>query len=165
MRHNERKGWRTYVSYTQGDANDLLNIKSSPLCVCLCLLNVPDIWQSGSMEDESHSKPSTSTSASLHRHMDSHHIQVNTEEHAFKAGALCFVALSIILYNPGLHTHTQTLTHTDVWTTTAASDLDSFSICWHFDWIGKWAPLKNTYHPWHASFLSLEAGVGLQDWV
>lgn len=123
MRHNERKGRRTYVSYTQGDANDLLNIKSSPLCVCLCSLNVPDIWRSGSMEDESHSKPSTSTSASLHRHMDSHHIQVNTEEQTLgslmwmtvrcftpiKAGALCFVALSIILYNPGQHTPSHTL--------------------------------------------------------
>uniref|UniRef100_H3BXF1 Myosin XVI n=1 Tax=Tetraodon nigroviridis TaxID=99883 RepID=H3BXF1_TETNG len=30
----------------------------------------------GLMEDESHSKPNTSTSTSLHRHMDSHHIQV-----------------------------------------------------------------------------------------
>lgn len=89
MRHNERKGRRTYVSYTQGDANDLLNIRSSPLCVCLCSLNVPDIWRPGSMEDESHSKPSTSTSASLHRHMDSHHIQVNTEEHTALLGPLC----------------------------------------------------------------------------
>lgn len=30
------------------------------------------------MEDESHGKPNSSGSTSLHRHMDSHHIQVNT---------------------------------------------------------------------------------------
>lgn len=187
MQHNEGKGRRTYVNYIQSDANDLLNSKSS-----LCSLNVSDIWRSGSMEDESHSKPNTSTSTSLHRHMDSHHIQVNTQEQTTHLGPLCAwlsdvlpqwqQVFFVLLHFPlsyvtwtftHTHAHTQTDTrthphthnHTDVWTTTAASDLGLFSICWHFDWIGKWAPLKNTYHPWHVSFRSLEAGVQLQDWV
>ncbi|XP_053732780.1 unconventional myosin-XVI isoform X1 [Synchiropus splendidus] len=35
----------------------------------------------GSLEDESHSKPNSSTSTSLHRHMDSHHTQVLPRRH------------------------------------------------------------------------------------
>lgn len=38
-----------------------------------------DMTHSGSLEDESHSKSNSSSSASLHRHMDSHHTQVNTQ--------------------------------------------------------------------------------------
>ena len=36
---------------------------------------------SGCLEDEGHSKSMSSSSSSLHRHMDSHHTQVNTHKH------------------------------------------------------------------------------------
>lgn len=54
--------------------------------VCVCKLPVRcfmlcdvlfDIVRSGSLEDESHSKSNSTSSTSLHRHMDSHHTQVN----------------------------------------------------------------------------------------
>ena len=72
------------------------------LCVCVCLKSevsfslylsvcgrtssqmpllhsVLLILCSGSLEDESHSKSNSSSSSSMHRHMDSHHTQVNTQ--------------------------------------------------------------------------------------
>lgn len=64
-----------------------------------------------------------------------------------------FVSLSFSHTDTHMHvlTYIYTYSRTHVWTT----DLGLISICWHFEWIGKWAPLKATYQPWHASFLSL----------
>lgn len=168
MQHNERKGGRTYVGYIQSDASDPLNIKSSPLCARLCSLNVSDIWWSGSMEDESHSKPNTSTSTSLHRHMDSHHIQVKIQEHTAHLGPLCgglsevlqrwqrmfFVLLHFPLSyvtRTFIHTHTHTHNRTDIWTTTTASDLGSF-----FDLLTFWLDWKVGSFEKHVSPMTRE---------